>query len=147
MESIRCVLFSFVSGPIANFLPSLLLLFSSLLLLFFYFFQIFLQQPTLATPAWSIVGPRRKLNQNVPIVTVTCVTAKPVCARLGKYIAMLFHLKNGNTHEQNGKEKLLNAKLTVVLLPRLLLLPLVMWHCLVLLLVAHANAHIPVRRH
>ena len=129
------------------FFSSLLLLFSSLLLLFFYFFyffQIFLQQPTLATPAWSIVGPRRKLNQNVPIVTVTCVTAKPVCARLGKYIAMLFHLKNGNTHEQNGKEKLLNAKPTVVLC---LLLPLVMWHCLVLLLVAHANAHIPVRRH
>ena len=83
----------------------------------------------------------------MPIVTVTCVTAKPVCVLLGKYIAMLFHRKNGNKHEQNGKEKLLNAKLTVVLLPRLLLLPLVMWHCLVLLLVAHANAHIPVRRH
>ena len=80
----------------------------------------------------------------MPIVTVTCVTAKPVCALLGKYIAMLFHLKNGNKHAQNGKEKLLNAKPTAVLLP--LLLP-AMRDCLVLLLVERANAHIIVRRH
>jgi hypothetical protein len=72
------------------------------------------------------------------------VTAKPVCVLLGKYIAMLFHLKNGNKHEANGKEKLLNATPTVVLF---LLLPPVTRHWLVLLLVEHANAHIFVRRH
>ena len=134
---------SFVSGAIANLLlsspaPPLLLLFPACLV-----FQ-FLPQLTPATPVWSTVGPRRKTNQNVPIVTVTCVTAKPVCVLLGKYIAMLFHRKNGNKHEANGKETLLNAKPTVLLLPLLLLDTR---HWLVLLLVEHANAHMFVRRH